>query len=755
MPDNPLRILFAEDISTDFELAERTLKKGGINFTPKVVETKEEFSKALKEFIPDIIISDYSMPNFDGMKALKLAKKFNPTIPFIVLTGSMNEETAVLCMKEGANDYVIKELISRLPYAVKEALHNRDIFISKERAEKELKEKTLELDNYFTNALDLFCIASIDGIFLRLNKSWETILGYTLEELIGKPYLNFIHHEDIASTVEVMSKLSDKEEIYNFVNRYKCKDGTYKWIEWRAVPRGEKVYGAARDVTDRKKSEIEIFELSERLRHYLATSQTITYALQIKNSDVFPFWISENITRILGYEISEALDKNWWSNNIYPKDKETADRNINEMKTKESDSLIQEYRFFTKEKKIVWVRDEIRLIKDKNGSPYEIVGTWTDISKRKKAEEELIKSEEKYRKFFEEDLSGVYLSTPEGKLLDCNPAFVTTFAFKNKEEAMSTNTSELFEDGVHRDKFISLIKERKTIVFYEQKYFTRNKDIIFVIENAIGIFDSSGELKKIQGYLFDITEIKNLQTELIKAKELAERADYLKTEFLAQMSHEIRTPINAILNAANLIKEETYEYMNSEVKEFFPIIDTASKRIIRTIDSILNMSELQIGTYTPQYKRIDVETDIIEKLYFEFKSLTISKGFKFDVVCETEDVSIIADTYSMEQIFTNLIDNAIKYTESGSIEIHIYRNHLYKLCVDVKDTGIGISKEFLPMLFEPFRQEQQGYTRRFEGNGLGLTLVKNYCKINNAEISVQSEKGVGTTFTVTFGEEQI
>lgn len=262
-------------------------------------------------------------------------------------------------------------------------------------------------------------------------------------------------------------------------------------------------------------------------------------------------------------------------------------------------------------------------------------------------------------------------------------------------------------------------------------------------------------MKKIQGYLFDITEIKNLQNELLNAKEVAERADYLKTEFLAQMSHEIRTPINAILNAANLIQEESYGYMNNEVKDFFPVIDSASKRIIRTIDLILNMSELQIGSYTPQYKRIDVEKEIIEKLYFEFKSPAISKGFRFDVLCKTEDVSIIADAYSMEQIFTNLIDNAIKYTERGSIEIRIYRNQLYKLCVDIKDTGIGISKEFLPLLFEPFRQEQQGYTRRFEGNGLGLALVKNYCKVNNAEISVQSEKGLGSTFTVTFGDELI
>ena len=287
---------------------------------------------------------------------------------------------------------------------------------------------------------------------------------------------------------------------------------------------------------------------------------------------------------------------------------------------------------------------------------------------------------------------------------------------------------------------------------------------IIVSDNLVVRLGTSENLQTYKGWFFVLItavllfmilnrlfkQIQLRENELIKTKELAERANYLKTEFLAQMSHEIRTPLNAILNSADLIKEETYNYMNSEIKEFFPVIDSASKRIIRTIDSILNMSELQIGSYSPQYRIVDVQKEIIEKLYFEFKSLTSSNGFKFDILTETEEVSITADVYSMEQIFTNLIDNAIKYTEYGSIEIRIYRNNLYKLCVDVKDTGIGISNEFLPLLFEPFSQEQQGYTRRFEGNGLGLALVKNYCKVNNADITVQTEKGVGTTFTVTF-----
>ena len=119
-----LRILFVEDVPSDFELAERELKNAKIQFTSLRVETRDAFLNALKEFKPDLIISDYALPEFDGMQALNLAQEFSPLVPFIVMTGSMNEVTAVACMKAGATDYVIKELRKRLPFSVKEALEN-------------------------------------------------------------------------------------------------------------------------------------------------------------------------------------------------------------------------------------------------------------------------------------------------------------------------------------------------------------------------------------------------------------------------------------------------------------------------------------------------------------------------------------------------------------------------------------------------------------------------------------------------------
>jgi signal transduction histidine kinase len=137
-------------------------------------------------------------------------------------------------------------------------------------------------------------------------------------------------------------------------------------------------------------------------------------------------------------------------------------------------------------------------------------------------------------------------------------------------------------------------------------------------------------------------------------------------------------------------------------------------------------------------------------MLLEFRNLADNKDLKFDLICETNLTRITGDYFTIVQIFSNLIDNAIKYTKEGSVEIFIYNNPAGELCVDVKDTGIGISEEFIPRLFTPFTQEESGYTRTYEGNGLGLALVKKYAEMNNIEIIVKSKKDVGSTFTVKF-----
>ncbi len=250
----------------------------------------------------------------------------------------------------------------------------------------------------------------------------------------------------------------------------------------------------------------------------------------------------------------------------------------------------------------------------------------------------------------------------------------------------------------------------------------------------------------------EIEERKAKEEELEKANRKIEAALKLKSEFLAQMSHEIRTPVNVIISYSSLVRaefEDVIEY-NEEIKNAFKAIENAGGRIIRTIELILNMTDLQTGSFEPHIQNWDVYDQILYRVFLEFISKANEKNI--DLVLEEPqgDTYANVDEFSLRQIFANLIDNAIKYTEKGEVRIRVYRNEENKLTIEVSDTGIGIDEKYMPYLFDAFTQEQQGYTRKFEGNGLGLSLVKQYCDLNNIEISVESEKGKGSTFRLVF-----
>ena len=222
----------------------------------------------------------------------------------------------------------------------------------------------------------------------------------------------------------------------------------------------------------------------------------------------------------------------------------------------------------------------------------------------------------------------------------------------------------------------------------------------------------------------DNTERYKYEQKIIEAKEKAEASEKIKTDFLAQMSHEIRTPINTILSFTSLVEEELKDTENDFLQESFVSINNAGDRIIRTIDLLLNMSEIQTGTYETLIKKISINEDILAPIANEYSIIASHKNLELIYEPEKENEIVFADEYSVNQIINNLISNAVKFTEKGSIIIRSGRDHYNRVFIEIKDTGIGISEDYLENIFRPFTQEEQGYTRSFEGNGLGSCFSK-------------------------------
>jgi CheY-like chemotaxis protein/nitrogen-specific signal transduction histidine kinase len=253
--------------------------------------------------------------------------------------------------------------------------------------------------------------------------------------------------------------------------------------------------------------------------------------------------------------------------------------------------------------------------------------------------------------------------------------------------------------------------------------------------------------KKILASFVDITDLKQTELELIEAKEKAEESERLKSVFLANMSHEIRTPMNGILGFAELLKEPNLTI--EEQQDFIRTIGISGKRMLNTINNIVDVSRIESGLMNVSIKETNINENI-EFTYKFFKPEAEIKGLQllYKNSLPPKEAIIKTDNDKVYTILTNLIKNAIKFTDIGSIEFGYEKKGDY-LEFFVKDTGIGISGSQKKIIFERFRQGNESFKRDYEGAGLGLSICKSYIEMLDGKIWVESEEGEGSKFYFT------
>ncbi|MCB2205785.1 CHASE domain-containing protein [bacterium] len=271
---------------------------------------------------------------------------------------------------------------------------------------------------------------------------------------------------------------------------------------------------------------------------------------------------------------------------------------------------------------------------------------------------------------------------------------------------------------------------------------TRNKYVLSRLVES-----RTGELRTLNTELQqEIDARKRTEKDLITARDKAEHSERLKDAFISSMSHEIRTPLHVILGYVELLRAPDEE-IGHDKDAYIDSMRNAGGRLMRTVEEVLHISSLRAGTFQLSREDIDIvrKTKDVMQNYHQAAS---DRGLGLVFRSRLLRANVHADRYCVDQILHNLLDNAIKYTEKGNVEVSIDGNS-NSCTLQVKDSGIGISEEYLKHAFDVFSQEQIGYSRPYEGIGLGLALTREYIQLHGGEIDVHSEKGVGSVFTVT------
>jgi len=363
---------------------------------------------------------------------------------------------------------------------------------------------------------------------------------------------------------------------------------------------------------------------------------------------------------------------------------------------------------------------------------------------RKHMEKAMKEYLEQYCTMISSTLFGFMLMDEKGKLLDVNDAYCSMSGY-TKEELLNLSVTdiEVIDKPEEVDERIQRIFESGTNQF-ESKHKAKDGHV-FDVEVSMGFLYSK---KQIIAFIRDITDRKLAEQELIKAKEKAEESDLLKSAFLANMSHEIRTPMNGILGFADLLKEPNLT--GQQQQEYIKIIERSGVRMLNIINDIIDISKIESGLTEVNLKETNINKQI-DYIHTFFKSEVEEKGMQLFVKksLALKDAVIKTDREKIYAILTNLVKNAIKYTNEGFIE------YGYRLNTDskpaeleffVKDTGIGVPKDQQEAIFERFIQADVTAKMAYQGAGLGLSISKAYVEILGGKIWVESQEGKGSTF---------
>jgi PAS domain S-box-containing protein len=628
------------------------------------------------------------------------------------------------------------------------ATYYRDVTEHK-LAEAEIRRKQAELTDFVENAVVALHWVGPDGTILWANQAELDLLGYTREEYIGRNIAEF--HADQSVIEDILCRLSSGGELNSYGARLLRKDGSVRHVlissnVYRENGAFRHTRCFTRDITDMKRAEEQLREARNRLEAALEAATVGIWSWDVVNDRLAG---DRNFARMFSLSPEEAatgLPLSRYLPRIHPDDVAPVTALV-EQAVATGGRYAADYRIVSPEGSVRWVEVRGRVYRDDAGQPSTFPGVMTDITERKRVEQELgrVSAEsERLRRLYETILSNTpdlaYVFDLDHRFLYANEGLLETWGL-TWDEAIGKTCLELGYEPWHaemHDREIEQVKATKEAVRGEVPFAgtfgRRIYEYIFV-----PVIGEDGEVEAVAGTTRDVTVRK--QTE-----EALREADRRKDQFLATLAHELRNPLAPISNALHI-----WPFVEHDPVETGRVRDMMGRQVdqlIRLIDDLLDVSRISRGKIELRKERLDLAT-ILEGAIEAVQPLVDGCGHELTVVLPAEPVAIEGDVGRLMQVFGNLLNNAAKYSgRNGRIRIVAARQG-NEVVISVQDEGPGIPPEMLEAVFEMFVQVDQTLDRAHGGLGIGLTLVKNLVELHGGTVEAKSDgPGRGSEFVV-------